>query len=224
MPTWTACAARVRVNRTNGHVTVEKLSLVIDAGTVIHPDSAEAQVEGAALWGLSVVLHEGSEFVKGQPKDTNLDTYALLRMADVPDVEVSSCQVRKHQLGLVNRRPRRLRLRLEMPSSLPRGARPSSANPTASRAGSARGWKFSKMKGVSCGRDSGKAHQPSGYWKSKRRFCNRLAATICITARQSEEANRTCSRSIGRSSESILLRNLYSITQSCSDFLTESQN
>ncbi len=35
MPTWTACAARVRVNRINGHVTVEKLSLVIDAGTVI---------------------------------------------------------------------------------------------------------------------------------------------------------------------------------------------
>ncbi len=53
MPTWTACAARVRVNRINGHVTVEKLSLVIDAGTVIHPNSAEAQVEGAALWGLS---------------------------------------------------------------------------------------------------------------------------------------------------------------------------
>src|ERR1700726_2299953 len=88
MPNWTACAARVRVNRINGHVTVEKLSLVIDAGTVIHPDSAEAQVEGAALWGLSMALHEGSEFVKGQPKDTNLDTYTLLRMGDVPDVEV----------------------------------------------------------------------------------------------------------------------------------------
>ena len=88
MPTWTACAALVRVNRTNGHVTVEKLSLVIDAGTVIHPNSAEAQVEGAALWGLSMALHEGSEFVKGQPKDTNLDTYTLLRMGDVPEVDV----------------------------------------------------------------------------------------------------------------------------------------
>jgi hypothetical protein len=26
---------------------------------------------------------EGSEFVKGQPKDTNLDTYSLLRMSNV---------------------------------------------------------------------------------------------------------------------------------------------
>ena len=80
MPTWIACAARVRVDRASGQVTVEKLTLVIDAGTLIHPDSAAAQVEGAALWGLSMALYEGSEFVNGQPKDTNLDTYRLLRM------------------------------------------------------------------------------------------------------------------------------------------------
>ena len=34
-----------------------------------------AQVEGAALWGLSMAVREGSEFVNGQPKDTNLNTY-----------------------------------------------------------------------------------------------------------------------------------------------------
>ena len=75
MPTWVACVARVGVDRTSGHVTVEKLTLVIDAGTIIHPDGAEAQAEGGALWGLSMALHEGSEFVNGMPKDTNLDTY-----------------------------------------------------------------------------------------------------------------------------------------------------
>jgi hypothetical protein len=52
------------VNRTSGHVTVEKLSLVVDADTVIHPNSAKAQVEGAALWGLSInlLLFEISKF------------------------------------------------------------------------------------------------------------------------------------------------------------------
>ena len=55
----------MRVDRTSGRVTVEKLTLVVDAGTVVHPDSAEAQVEGAALWGLSMALHEGSQYVKG---------------------------------------------------------------------------------------------------------------------------------------------------------------
>jgi len=88
MPTWVACVARVRVDRTSGRVTVEKLTLVVDAGTIIQPDGAAAQVEGAALWGLSMALHEGSEFVDGQPKDTNLDTYTLLRMGDVPEVEI----------------------------------------------------------------------------------------------------------------------------------------
>jgi hypothetical protein len=33
-------------------------------------DGAETQVEGAALWGLSMALHEGTELLKGQPKDT----------------------------------------------------------------------------------------------------------------------------------------------------------
>jgi CO/xanthine dehydrogenase Mo-binding subunit len=88
MPTWVACVARVHVDRTSGRVTVEKLTLVVDAGTIIQPDGAAAQVEGAALWGLSMALHEGSEFVDGQPKDTNLDTYTLLRMGDVPEVEI----------------------------------------------------------------------------------------------------------------------------------------
>jgi CO/xanthine dehydrogenase Mo-binding subunit len=100
MPTWVGCVARVRVDRMSGRVTVEKMTLVVDAGTIIHPDSAEAQVEGGALWGLSMALHEGSEFVKGQPKDTNLDTYTLLRMGDVPEVEVELFPSTETPVGL----------------------------------------------------------------------------------------------------------------------------
>lgn len=100
MPTWIACVARVRVDRPSGRVAVEKLTLVIDAGTIIHPDSAAAQVEGAALWGLSMALFEGSEFVKGQPKDTNLDTYTPLRMGDVPEVEIEFLPSSETPVGL----------------------------------------------------------------------------------------------------------------------------
>jgi isoquinoline 1-oxidoreductase beta subunit len=100
MPTWVACAARVHVNRSSGVVTVQKLNLVIDAGTVVHPDGALAQVEGAALWGLSMALHEGSEFVKGEPKDTNLDTYTPLRIGDVPEVEIEFVPSDEAPVGL----------------------------------------------------------------------------------------------------------------------------
>jgi CO/xanthine dehydrogenase Mo-binding subunit len=100
MPTWVACVARVRVDRPSGQVTVEKLTLVVDAGTIVHPNSARAQVEGAALWGLSMALYEGSEFVKGQPKDTNLDTYTPLRIGDVPDIEVELVSSTEMPVGL----------------------------------------------------------------------------------------------------------------------------
>jgi CO/xanthine dehydrogenase Mo-binding subunit len=61
---------------------------VVDAGTIVHPDGALAQVEGASLWGLSIALFEGTEFVNGQVRDTNLNTYTPLRMRDVPDMEI----------------------------------------------------------------------------------------------------------------------------------------
>src|SRR4029077_19233047 len=75
MPTWVACVARVRVDRASGSVFVEKLTLVVDAGTIVHPDGAKAQVEGAALWGLSMALHEGSEFVNGLAQGTQSRTH-----------------------------------------------------------------------------------------------------------------------------------------------------
>jgi len=88
MPTWVACVARVHVERANGKATVEKLTLVVDAGTLVDPEGARAQVEGGALWGLSLALHEGTEFVDGQVKDTNLDTYTPLRIVDAPELDI----------------------------------------------------------------------------------------------------------------------------------------
>ncbi len=89
MPTWVACVARVKVDRKSGLVKVEKLTIVTDAGTIVDPDSALAQTQGGALWGMSMALHEGTEFLNGQVKDTNLDTYTPLRIADVPQMDIS---------------------------------------------------------------------------------------------------------------------------------------
>jgi isoquinoline 1-oxidoreductase subunit beta len=100
MPTWTACVARVRVEPKSGIVTVEKLTIVIDAGTVVDPDSALAQTEGAALWGLSMALYEGTEFVNGQVKDTNLDSYTPLRIGDVPELDIEFIDSTEVPVGL----------------------------------------------------------------------------------------------------------------------------
>jgi CO/xanthine dehydrogenase Mo-binding subunit len=100
MPTWTACVARVRVDRKSGVVKLEKLTIVVDAGTVVDPDGALAQAEGASLWGVSLALHEGSEFVNGQVKDKNLDTYTPLRMGDVPEMDVEFMASTEPPVGL----------------------------------------------------------------------------------------------------------------------------
>ncbi|WP_338525777.1 molybdopterin cofactor-binding domain-containing protein [Pseudomonas batumici] len=84
MPTWVACAVQVRVDKATGLVDVQKLYMVVDAGIIVDPDGAEAQCQGAALWGLSMALYEGTELVNGQFKDSNFDTYTPLRLLQTP--------------------------------------------------------------------------------------------------------------------------------------------
>ena len=100
MPTWVACVAHVRVDRRSGAVVVQKLTLVIDAGTIVHPDGALAQVEGGALWGLSMALREGTQFVNGQVKDRNFDTYTPLRIGDVPELDIEFIDSTEVPVGL----------------------------------------------------------------------------------------------------------------------------
>lgn len=100
MPTWIACAARVKVDRKTGTVKVEKLTLVADAGAIVHPDGALAQMEGASLWGMSLALFEGTEIRNGQVKDTNLGAYTPLRMADVPQIEIIFIESTEPPVGL----------------------------------------------------------------------------------------------------------------------------
>ncbi|XOV86590.1 MAG: molybdopterin cofactor-binding domain-containing protein [Pseudomonadota bacterium] len=100
MPTWCACVARVSVDVTTGRVLVEKLDLVLDAGTIVHPDGALAQTEGAALWGVSMALHEGTAFEKGEVRDRNLNTYTPLRMSQVPRMDIEFVPSTEQAVGL----------------------------------------------------------------------------------------------------------------------------
>jgi len=100
MPTWVACAARVRVDPATGVVKVEKLDLVADCGTVVCPDGALSQMQGASLWGMSLALFEGTEFKDGQVKDTNLGAYTPLRMADVPELDIEFMPSTEPPVGL----------------------------------------------------------------------------------------------------------------------------
>ncbi|GKQ55454.1 molybdopterin cofactor-binding domain-containing protein [Bradyrhizobium sp. Ce-3] len=85
---WTACVAHVAV-APSGEVTVKKLTVATDVGTQVNPDGIRAQVEGAALWGMSLALFEKATLKDGGIEQTNFDTYTPLRMSQLPEVAVN---------------------------------------------------------------------------------------------------------------------------------------
>lgn len=99
-PTWLACVAYLKVNRDTGTVSLLRLTQSVDCGTVVHPDRALAQVEGATLWRVSLALHEGTRFENGTVADTNLDTYTPLRRQDVPELDIAFADSTEHPTGL----------------------------------------------------------------------------------------------------------------------------
>jgi CO/xanthine dehydrogenase Mo-binding subunit len=99
MPTWSACVAHVAVDE-DKRVHLKKIWQTLDCGTVVHPDGALAQAEGATLWGVSLALHEGTAFENGRVADRNLDSYTPLRMADVPELDLKFMESTEHPMGL----------------------------------------------------------------------------------------------------------------------------
>ncbi|EEB83782.1 molybdopterin cofactor-binding domain-containing protein [Roseobacter sp. GAI101] len=100
LPTWTAAAVQLAVDAETGAVDVQKIRLAFDCGTVVDPDGAHAQCEGAALWGLSMALHEGTRIENGNVVDRNLGAYTPLRLADVPELEIDFLESAEVPVGL----------------------------------------------------------------------------------------------------------------------------
>ncbi|MGH6743150.1 MAG: molybdopterin cofactor-binding domain-containing protein, partial [Bradyrhizobium sp.] len=85
---WTACVAHVAV-APSGEVKVKKLTVATDVGTQVNPDGVQAQVMGAALWGMSLALFEKATMENGAIQQTNFDTYTPIRMSQMPELDVS---------------------------------------------------------------------------------------------------------------------------------------
>ncbi|NID11305.1 xanthine dehydrogenase family protein molybdopterin-binding subunit [Fibrivirga algicola] len=74
--------------QTDGSVKVDKVYCVIDLGTVVNPDMVRNQVEGAICMGLVAATKQGITFANGQAQQTNFDTNQMLRINEMPVVEV----------------------------------------------------------------------------------------------------------------------------------------
>jgi isoquinoline 1-oxidoreductase beta subunit len=84
---YVAQVADVSVNE-NGVVKVDRIVAAVDIGPVVNPNAVLAQVEGSIVEGVSTALKEEVEFANGGVKSANFDDYKIIRMSEVPEIEV----------------------------------------------------------------------------------------------------------------------------------------
>jgi isoquinoline 1-oxidoreductase beta subunit len=75
------------VSVTSGAVKVHKVTVAIDCGEFVNPETIAQQAEGGVVMGLSSALHEGIVMKNGRAENTNFDGYTLMRIGEAPMVE-----------------------------------------------------------------------------------------------------------------------------------------
>lgn len=84
-----AGVAEISVDRASGKIKVHNYWVVADPGLAVQPENVLAQLEGAAVWGLSVALLEQLDVKNGAIVQTNFHDYPVLRMSDMPQIHTS---------------------------------------------------------------------------------------------------------------------------------------
>ena len=83
-----AYVADVSVNEKDGTIKVDRIVAAVDIGPVVNPNAVLAQVEGGIVEGVSTTLKEQVEFANGGVKSANFDDYRILRMSEIPEIEI----------------------------------------------------------------------------------------------------------------------------------------
>ena len=80
-----AVVAEVTVDSSN-NVNLDKIISVVDAGQLVHPDQALAQMQSCFVYGQCVGLYNEITITDGATDQDNFDTYRIARINEVPKV------------------------------------------------------------------------------------------------------------------------------------------
>lgn len=83
---WVAMVAEVSV--ADGRPKVHRVTVAVDCGRQINPDTVQAQLEGAVGFALSAALYGEITLADGRVQQSNFHDYRLLRIGEMPAVEV----------------------------------------------------------------------------------------------------------------------------------------
>lgn len=82
-----AQVAEVEVSK-NGKVRVRRVVCAVDCGIPVNPNTIEAQIQSAVMFGITAALHGEITVKDGRVEQSNFDTYEILRIDEAPTVEV----------------------------------------------------------------------------------------------------------------------------------------
>ena len=81
-------ASVVEVSMVEGMVKVHNVYTVIDCGKVVNKDTVMAQMQGAAIFGMSLALFGKITAKEGAIEQSNFGDYRLVRMNESPNIHV----------------------------------------------------------------------------------------------------------------------------------------
>jgi len=84
---YVAQVADVSVEK-DGSVRVHRVVCAVDCGQVVNPDTVNAQMEGGIVFGLTAALYGEITLKDGRVQQRNFYDYKMLRMDEMPKVEV----------------------------------------------------------------------------------------------------------------------------------------
>jgi len=85
---YSAAVAEVSVSP-QGKLKIHRIVIAVNSGHAVNPSQIEAQVQGSVAYGLTATLYGEMPVEKGRMKSLNFDTYEIMRLAEMPRVEVA---------------------------------------------------------------------------------------------------------------------------------------
>jgi isoquinoline 1-oxidoreductase beta subunit len=82
-----AQVAEVEVAR-DASVRVHRVVCAMDCGTVVNPDTVQAQIQSGVMFGVTAALYGEITLKKGRIEQANFDTYQMLRINEAPAIDV----------------------------------------------------------------------------------------------------------------------------------------
>jgi isoquinoline 1-oxidoreductase beta subunit len=85
---YVAQVAEISVDKKSGEVKVHRVVCAVDCGKYVNPLTIEAQMQGGIVYGLTAALKGLISIKGGHVEQGNFDDYSMLRMNEMPRVEV----------------------------------------------------------------------------------------------------------------------------------------